>query len=623
MWKSLSDRLLRLLFRSAANSNSGEPTDPRQQFLALRFVPRLLRLIWRTSPALTLANVALRLLASAYPVLLLYVGKLIIDEVVRLVATPGGSAGALWGWLATELALALLADLTGRATALVDTLLGDKFAHQSSIELMEHAGKLDLYQFEEPKFYDKLEKARQQTNVRSALLAQLLAQAQDAISIVAFSAGLVVFNPWLLVILLVAVLPSFLGESHFNSLRYALYNWWTPQRREIDYIRYVAASDATAKEVKTFSLSGFLIDRYRALSERFYQDNRRLNLRSAAWGGAFFALGTLAYYGAYVLMLQQALQGQLSVGDLTFLAGSFRQLRGLLQSLLNRLADIAAKAMYLQDYFDFFDIQPQIVSRVGAVRVPRPLQSGFVFENVSFQYAHSEKYALKNLSFTLPAGEKLALVGENGAGKTTLTKLLARLYEPTEGRILLDGQDLRDYDLNDLRENIGIIFQDFVRFSLTARENIAVGNIGQRDDLGPIQAAAQKSLADLLIAKLPKGYDQMLGKRFNDGVELSGGEWQKVAIARAYLRNAQLLILDEPTSALDARAEHEVFVRFAELIAGRSAVLISHRFSTVRMADRILFLEQGMLKEIGSHAELLALDGKYAELFRLQAKGYQ
>jgi len=620
--KTILLRIFSLLVRSH-NPSTGEQADPRKQFFALRYIPRLVRLIWRTSPALTLASMILRLLGSVFPVATLYIGKLIIDEVVFLMGHTEADSSKLWLWVGIELALAMLTDLMARATSLVDMLLGDKFSYQSSVDLMRHAAKLDLYQFENPQFYDKLEKARQQTNVRSALLSQLLGQAQDLVSIIALAAGLIAFNPWLLVILIVAVVPSFLGETYFNSLRYNLYGWWTPLRREIDYIRYVAASDVTAKEIKTFNLSEFLIGRYKELSVQFNADNQKLNIRSAAWGSLFFSFGTLSYYGAYVLILARAIQGAISVGDLTFLAGSFLRMRGLLQSLMGRFSDVASKAMYLQDYFDFFDIQPEIVVNPMAVAIPRPIQTGFVFEGVGFKYPNSEQWAIRGLDFHLRAGEKLALVGENGAGKTTLTKLLARLYEPTEGRILLDGVDLRDYNVADLRENIGIIFQDFVKFSFRAGENIAVGSIEERIDQAKIVSSAQKSLADILIQKLPKGYDQMLGKRFNDGVDLSGGEWQKIAIARAYMRNAQLLILDEPTSALDARAEHEVFVRFAELIEGKSAVLISHRFSTVRMADRILFLENGTLREMGSHDELLQLNGKYAELFRLQAKGYQ
>ncbi|MBP6827919.1 MAG: ABC transporter ATP-binding protein, partial [Saprospiraceae bacterium] len=328
------------------------------------------------------------------------------------------------------------------------------------------------------------------------------------------------------------------------------------------------------------------------------------------------------YYAAYVAIILQTIQGSISVGTLTFLAGSFQRMQGLLQGIMRNFARVSEMALYLQDFFGFLEMQPLSKSSTGRLRVPRPVRQGFEFENVSFKYPTSEKWALKNLSFTLRAGEKLALVGENGAGKTTIVKLLAHLYEPTEGRILLDGTDLNDYDPEDLRREIGIIFQDYFRYAFTASENIAVGNITERDNRHLIEEAAQKSLADEVIAGLPGKYDQMLGKRFSSGVDLSGGQWQKIALARAYMRDAQLIILDEPTASLDARAEHEVFLRFAELIKGKSGVLISHRFSTVRMADRILFLEHGRLLELGSHEELVAKGGKYAELFRLQAKGY-
>jgi ATP-binding cassette subfamily B protein len=398
---------------------------------------------------------------------------------------------------------------------------------------------------------------------------------------------------------------------------------WTPERRELDYLRYMGASDESAKEVKIFGLSGFLIDRFRQLSDEFYAKNRTLSVKRAGWGGLLSGIGTAGYYGAYVVIIWQATGGKISIGDLTFLAGSFRQLRGLLEGILSRFSSVSQGALYLRDLFEYLEIKPGIVSPSRALPFPNPIRQGFVFENVGFKYQNAERWANRHLNFTLHPGEKLALVGENGAGKTTLVKLLARLYDPTEGRILLDGHDLRDYDLTQLRENIGVIFQDYVRFKMTAGTNIAIGRIADKNDRPRIEQSARQSLADTVIAKLPGGYEQMLGKRFGQGVELSGGEWQKVALGRAYMRDAQVLILDEPTAALDARAEYEVFQRFAELTAGKSAILISHRFSTVRMADRILVLENGQMREAGSHEDLLAADGRYAELFRLQARGYQ
>ncbi|MDB5235191.1 MAG: transporter ATP-binding protein, partial [Hymenobacter sp.] len=521
----------------------------------------------------------------------------------------------------------LLADALGRGVALLDSLLGDLFANQSSIRLMAHAAELDLDQFEDSAFYDKLERARRQTLSRTVLMSQVLSQGQDFVTLVLLAAGLVAFQPWLLGLLLLAVVPAFLGESHFNERSYSLSHSWTPERRELDYLRQTGASDETAKEVKIFGLSDFLINRFRELSDNFYHQNKSLVLRRAGWGTLFAAIGAAGYYGAYVYILARAVAGQISLGQLTFLAGSFARLRSLLEGILSRFSSVADGALYLQDFFDFFALRPRIVRQVvtgeKARPFPRPIQQGFEFENVGFQYKNGTKWAIRNLSFKLEAGEKLALVGENGAGKTTLVKLLARLYDPTEGRILLDGHDLREYDSAELRQEIGVIFQDFVRFQLPAGQNLAVGRIEERENQPRIETAAQQSLADTVIAKLPGGYDQMIGRRFNGGVDLSGGEWQKIALGRAYMRDAQLLILDEPTAALDARAEHEVFQRFAELTKGKTAVLISHRFSTVRMADRILVIENGQFVEIGSHEVLLAKGGRYAELFALQAAGYR
>jgi ATP-binding cassette subfamily B protein len=609
---------------SNRRSDKDTPLTFRQRLGALRNLPLFFRLVWQTSPRMFVLNIFLRVLRAALPVLMLYIGKLIIDEIVAVsqLAAPR-DLGRLWQLVALELVLAIASDALSRAIALLDSLLGDLFANQTSIQLMEHAAKLDLDQFEDSAFYDKLERARQQTLGRTVLLAQVLGQAQDVITMVFLAAGLVVFNPWLIVLLVLAVVPAFLGESHFNEKSYSLVHGWTPERRELDYLRYTGASDETAKEVKIFGLSGFLTDRYRTLSTQFYHANKKLSVKRASWGSLFAAIGSAGYYGAYVFIIWQTVSGAISLGSLTFMAGSFRQLRGLLESMLNRFVSVSQGALYLQDLFDFFDIQPKIHSPAKSRPFPRPIKHGFVFEDVGFKYTNSDKWANRHLSFHLRAGEKLALVGENGAGKTTLVKLLARLYDPTEGRILLDGYDLREYDLTELRQEIGVIFQDFVKFQMTASNNIAVGRIADKENKDRIEHSAHQSLADTVIERLPGKYEQVLGRRFAKGVELSGGEWQKVALGRAYMRDAQVLILDEPTAALDARAEYEVFQRFAELTKGKTAVLISHRFSTVRMADRILVLENGELLEMGSHENLLAHDGRYAELFRLQARGYQ
>ncbi|MDB5665405.1 ABC transporter ATP-binding protein [Cypionkella sp.] len=609
-------------------------TSFRARFTALRNIWPFLRLVWQASPLLMLTSMVLRLLRAVLPVTALWIGKLIIDEVVRLSALPNhpadisgwwnsGALGLITTYVLAEFALAILSDLLGRVVGLVDTLLSDRLIMSSSIRLMEHAATLDLEDFEDAEFQDKLERARRQASGRMTLMGLLFSQMQNLVTVATFAAGLVIFNPWLILLLALALIPAFLGEAHFNAQTYSLDFGRTPERRELDYVRQTAASVESAKEVKIFGLNQFLTDRYRELSESFYAASRKIAQRRAVWGGILTALGTLGYYAAYAWIIAGTLAGQLTLGDLTFLSGSFLRLRGLLEGLLTTFSSTAAQALYLEDLFSFFDVEPEILSAPNALPFPEPIRKGFVFENVGFRYPGAERWAVRGLNFTLHVGETLALVGENGAGKTTLVKLLARLYDPDEGRITLDGQDLRQYDLEGLRGAMGVIFQDFMRYNLSAADNIAVGRIEERNNRPRIIEAARRSLADQVIENLPQRYDQMIGKRFRNGVELSGGEWQKLAIARAYMRGAEVLILDEPTAALDARSEFEVFQRFKELSAGKTAILISHRFSSVRMADRILVLADGRVEAAGTHQELLAQSGRYAELFELQAAGYR
>ena len=622
----------------SARPGDASPAQERQSWRerlgALRNLPPFLALVWRTSPALTLSQSLLRAVRALLPVATLYVGKLIIDEVVLLAQAPSAAedlrqwiaSGLLdrIGWLlAIEFGLAVLSDILGRAVSLLDSLLSEQFSNETSLRLMEHAATLDLEDFEDSELQDRLERARRQAAGRSSLIGQLFSQAQDVVTVASFAAGLLVYAPWLIALLAIALLPAFIGEAHFNAQSYSLTYARTPERRELDYVRQTGASAETAKEVKIFGLNAFLIERYRKLATSFFDANRRIALRRASWGSLLSAIGTVAYYVAYAYIVWRTLHGDFSIGDLTFLAGSFRRLRNLLENLLMGFSQVAGQALYLDDLFSFFEIQPEIVPPLNPRPFPVPIQDGFAFENVGFRYPGAERWALHGLTFKLHAGEILALVGENGAGKTTLVKLLARLYDPDEGRILLDGHDLREYDLFTLRANIGVIFQDFVRYHFTAADNIAVGRIEARDDRVRIVAAAERSLADEVIRKLPQGYDQIIGKRFRTGIDLSTGEWQKIAIARAYMRDAQLLILDEPTAALDARSEFEVFKRFKELSQGKTAVLISHRFSSVRMADRIVVLVDGTVEAMGTHAELLEQRGRYAELFELQAAGYR
>jgi len=619
---------------TAFSSSARAGTSLKERVGALRNLRPFLMMVWCTSHGLTAASLALRLVRAVLPVVTLYVGKLIIDNVVLLVRAPDKPetlgawlSSGLLNWLilllASEFVLAVMADVLGRVVSLIDSLLAERVTNASSVRLMEHAAKLDLEDFEDSEFQDQLERARRQTSGRMTLMGQLFSQAQDIVTVASFAAGLIFYAPWLIALLFLALVPAFIGEAHFNAQSYSLDFFRTPERRELDYVRQTAASVETAKEVKIFGLNGFLIDRYIRLATDFYAANRRLALRRAGWGGLFTAIGTVGYYLAYAYITWSTLTGKFSVGDLTFLAGSFLRLRSLLEGLLTTFSSTASQALYLNDLFSFFEVKPEILSPANPRSFPNPIERGFEFEDVGFRYPGSDRWAVRHLSFTLHAGEVLALVGENGAGKTTLVKLLARLYDPVEGRILLDGHDLREYDLEALRGNMGVIFQDFVRYNLSAGDNIAVGKIAARNDRARIERAAKRSQADEVIAKLPGGYQQMIGKRFKNGIELSGGEWQKIAIARAYMRDAAVLILDEPTAALDARSEFEVFQRFKELSSGKTAVLISHRFSSVRMADRILVLAEGQIEAAGTHDELLAQSGRYSELFELQAAGYR
>jgi len=599
------------------------PATWRDRIRALRNVPPLLRMVWDTSPGITAATLVLRLVAAVVPVGQLWVGKLIIDQVVQSIAAHTAQGNRLWVLVAYEVSLVVLSDLLSRAINLCDSLLGDKFTNHVSLRLMEHAAQLDLVSFEDPVFYDKLERARRQTTARLGMLAVMAGMGQQAITLLSLSAAVVSFSPWFLVLLVAAVIPSFLGETRFAMLAYSILYRWTPERRELDYLRMLGASSQSAKEVKIFGLGSYLAERSRILFDRFYRDNKALAIKRAFTGSLLNLLPTAGYYGAYILILVRTLSGALTLGSLTFLAGAFARSRGLIESLFSSLNNIAEQALYIKDLFDFFETKPAIVSRPRALPAPRPIRSGFEFRDVSFAYPGSDRQVLDGVSFRFDADERIALIGENGAGKTTLVKLLARLYDPTEGAILLDGADLRDYDVDALRREIGVIFQDYMRYDMIARDNVGFGRIEELDNQPRIEDAARKSLAESVISQLPRGYQQMLGRRFEDGVDLSAGQWQKIALARAYMRDAQVLILDEPTASLDARAEYEVFLRFADLTRGRMAVLISHRFSTVRMADRILVLAGGEIVEQGSHQQLVALGGRYAELFEMQAAGYR
>ena len=580
-------------------------------------------MVWETSPWLTVATLLLRGVSALFPLATLWIAKLIVDLVVKAIRHQAIDRSAIWKLLVLELLLAVASDLLGRLISLVDSLLGDRFTNQVSVKLMEHAMSLDLVSFEDPVFYDKMERARRQTTGRLGMLASLAGMGQQLLTLLSLLSAVIFYYPWLLLLLVAATVPVFLGETRFAMLNYSMLYRYTPERRELDYLRYLGASNESAKEVKIFGLGKYLIDRSRALFERFYAENKHLAIHRALHGTLLNLVPTLAYYLAYALIIVRALAGALTVGDLTLIVGAFSRARSIMESLVSSLVGISEQALFIKDLFDFFETKPAIESVPSALPAPRPIRDGFEFSNVSFAYPGSAHNVLQAVDFRFYPGEKIALVGENGAGKTTLVKLLARLYDPTGGRILLDGVDLRDYQVEELRQNIGVIFQDYMRYDALAAENIGFGRIEELEDFARIVRSAEKSLAAGVVEKLPAGYRQMLGRRFEGGVDLSTGQWQKMSLARAYMRDAQILILDEPTASLDARAEFEVYQRFVDLTAGKMAILISHRFSTVRMADRILVLEHGRIIEQGSHRQLVALGGKYSELFELQAAGYR
>jgi ATP-binding cassette, subfamily B, bacterial len=564
-----------------------------------------------------------RVIASLLPPALFWVSKLIIDTIYRALTTNYPVGARLWWLVGIEFAIAVAAGVLGRAIDYLDVLLAGKYTHHISVRVMEHAAGLDLLAYEDPTFYDRLERARVQATDRLYMIQAIGRLIQQVITTITLSVSIMVFSPWLLLLLVVGVIPAFVGETHFAFLGYAKNFRQTPIRRQLDYLRVLGGSKEAAKELKLFGLRDFLTGRFKGLSTQVYEEDIALARRKMGWGAVLSAIGTAGYYTAYVFAVWRTVTGVFSFGTLSLLANAIREASSNLQQTFSTLSTIADQALFLTDLIAFFEMRPTIESKPNALPAPRPIRHGFEFQNVSFRYPGSSRLVLNKLNFHLHPGERVALIGENGEGKTTIVKLLTRLYDPAEGQVLLDGVDLREYSLEDLYREIGVIFQDFMRYEMTARENIAVGRIEQIDNAQLLEQSAQKSLADGVVRKLPSGYEQMLGRRFDGGVDLSGGEWQKVALARAYLRDSQVLILDEPTSALDARSEYEVFQRFAELTAGKMALFISHRFSTVRMADRIVVLENGRIAEEGDHAALTQLGGRYAEMFELQAASYR
>jgi ATP-binding cassette, subfamily B, bacterial len=606
---------------------SQESPDPtprwRERVAALKNIPPVLGMVWEAAPKVIVSSLMCRVLTALLPLAVLEVTSVIINDIVVFRSHPKDLPHIFWWLVGLEFVLASLGAVLARAITFLDIVLADKYSRHISTKIMDHASKLDLTSYEDPLFYDKMERARVQGTDRIVMIQSTGLLIQQVVTTVSLAGRVLFISPWILFALVICVVPAFVGETHFAFMGYSLNFRQTPAKREMDYLRILGGSKETAKELKLFGLGPFLMSRYTKLSDLLHKQNVSLAKRRV-WVGAFLStLGTVGYYGCYAYVIYETVFGGWTIGRLYLMTGAIAGASTNIQAVFTTFSQIADQALFITDLLEFFGLRPKVFSKPGALRVPRPISKGFEFQDVSFAYPGQTRLVLSNVSFRLEPSERLALVGENGQGKTTIVKLLTRLYDPTGGRILLDGVDLREYDLDDLWKEIGVIFQDFMRYDLTASENIAIGRIEDQENIFRLRSAAQKSLAEQVIRKLPKGYDQILGRRFEGGVDLSGGEWQKIALARAYLREAQLLILDEPTAALDARSEHEVFERFAELTRGKMALLISHRFSTVKMADRILVLESGRIAEQGAHEELLRSKGRYAEMFELQAASYR
>lgn len=594
---------------------------------ALRNTPEAFRLVWSSSRAAAVVGISLTVVAATLPAAQAWAGKLIIDSVVSAAnqgMEPMAGLRAVLPYLGLEFGLVLVGALVSQARSLSDRVLQSQLTNHINSLVIRKAISLDLQFFENPIFYDTLQNARRQADTSAlSIVNATLQMVQQVITLISLVVLLVGFSPWLAVLVFLAAIPSFFSQSQYAERAFRAVTRRAPESRLLNYLETLLTGNESVKEIKLFGLGEPLLKRYQELFTRFYLEDRAIAERRTLAGLGWGMLSNLAYYGSYAWIVLRTVAGRHSLGDMTMFLALFRQSQSSIRTLLDSLNRLYESNLFLDNLITYLKLEPLLVSPENGLPAPAPIRQGIEFRQVSFCYPGSDVYVLRDINLHIQPGERIALVGLNGAGKTTLIKLLTRLYDPSEGQILLDGVDLRAYDLASLHQRIGVIFQDFVRYQFTVRENIGFGQVDALDDLERVKDAAARGGASEVIEGMPKGYDTMLGRRWEKGLELSGGQWQKIALARAFMRKAEVLVLDEPTSALDAEAEYEVFQRFGELIEDRIAVLISHRFSTVRMADRIVVLSAGKIIELGSHAELIELDGAYARLFNLQAEGYR